>query len=180
MESKEEIQARIDRLFWDNRCDCVISIQGGYHYGCQPGTHRFLVYRVTSTNPDGKVVELAWPQMKEFCSKYGLEMVVELFYGRAEQFFPKTVGMSLEEWQDGFVKALEQKYVHDQMCPYNNNEVPAEGVVLRVERLDECESFKLKSFVFMKWETDQLDKGVVDIETAEAEGGSEEVEVAAS
>jgi hypothetical protein len=160
------------------------AIQGGYHYGCQPGTHRFLVYRITTTNPDGKVMEMAWPQMKEFCAKYGLEMVKELYFGRADGFFEnglvdsldaegKFIGrrhMTLEEWQDGFVKALEKAFVHDQMCPHNNMEVPAEGIVLRVERFDECEAFKLKSFLFLKRESDELDKGVMDMETAEAEG----------
>jgi hypothetical protein len=162
---------------------------GVYHYGCQPGTHRFLVYRVTSTNYDGKVVELAWPQMKEFCRKYGLEMVKELYYGRADGFFPMdrveafdnegySIGnrnMTLDEWQEGFVKALEKAFVYDQMCQHNNMEVPAEGVVVRVERYDECEAFKLKSFLFLQHESDQLDKGELDMETAEAEGGADEV-----
>lgn len=165
------------------------AIQGGYHYGCQPGTHRFLVYRVTSTNFDGKVIELAWPQMKEFCSKFGFEMVKELYYGQAGGFYKFTgtgepqsvdrghvINMTLDEWQDGFVKALEKAYVYDQMCQHNNMEVPAEGVVVRVERYDECESFKLKSFLFLKRESDELDKGVLDMETAEAEGGDEATE----
>ena len=153
-------------------------IQQGYHYGCQPGTHRFLVYRITSTNADGKVIEMSWPQMKEFCFLYGLEMVKELFYGRADQFFPMAAGMALDEWQEGFLKALEAAYVHDQMCQHNNLEVPAEGVVVRVERLAECESYKCKSFLFLKRESEELDKGEIDVETEQSEGG-EEVEVEA-
>ena len=169
------------------------AIQGGYHYGCQPGTHRFLVYRVTSTNHDGKVVELAWPQMKEFCRKYGLEMVKELYYGRADGFYKFTgtgeaqsverghvINMTLEEWQTGFIQALEKAYVYDQMCQHNNMEVPAEGVVVRIERYDECESYKLKSFLFLKHESDMLDKGELDMETAEAEGGDDTEEAAAA
>ena len=61
-------------------------IQKGYHYGCSQGEHRLLVYRVTTTNADGKVSELAWKPMLEFCAKYGFEPVLELFYGRACDF----------------------------------------------------------------------------------------------
>lgn len=146
---------------------------GVYHYGCEQGEHRFLIYRVTSTNEDGKVIELGWQQMKEFCSKYGFEMVKEYFYGRADQFFPFTGPMTLEEWQNGFLQAVGDKYVQDAYCPHNNFEVPLEGVIVRIERFDECESFKLKSFLFKTQESELADKGEVDIETVEAEGGDD-------
>jgi len=55
------------------------------------------------------------------------------------------------------------------MCVFNNNEVPAEGVVVRIDRLDECDSFKLKSFLFLMDETKKNDAGVIDMETQEAE-----------
>lgn len=151
-------------------------IQRGYHYGCQPGTHRFLVYRVTLTNDDGKVVELSWPQMREFCQKYGLEMVKELYYGKAVEFVDDTDSADLSQWQGWLLKTLEGAYVRDQMCQYNNCEVPAEGIVVRVDHLEESEAFKLKSFAFLERETKLLDKGEADIETQES---IEEEEVAA-
>jgi len=142
-------------------------IQKGYTYGCPVGGHRFLVYRVTNTNPDGKIVELSWPQMVEFCTKYGLEIVKELWYGQAVNFAPQ-LPLS-EHWNESFLEALEQLYIKDQMCAYNNHLVPAEGIVVRVDRLEQSEAFKLKNFRFLEHESKELDKGEVDIETEESD-----------
>jgi len=145
-------------------------IQKGYHYGCQQGSHRFLVYRVTSTNADGKVNELGWPQMQEFCTKYGFEMVRQFYYGRADRFLPvASTWRTEDEWREALFQSLQNQYVNDQMCPHNNMEVPAEGIVVRIERYDECESYKLKSFKFKEWESKMADEGVVDVETQEGE-----------
>jgi hypothetical protein len=139
------------------------AIQKGYHYGCQTGSHRFLVYRITQTNDDGKVLELGWLQMKAFCAKVGLEMVQELFFGQARDYFSSVV----PRWHEGFLKQLEEDFVHDQMCPENNLEVPAEGIVLKIERLDEAQSYKLKNYKFLEMESASLDKGEVDLEAEE-------------
>ena len=64
-------------------------IQKGYTYCCEPGTFKTLIYRVTFTNPEGEVIELTWPQMREFCKKQDLEMVKEIFYGYAAEQLPK-------------------------------------------------------------------------------------------
>ena len=153
-------------------------IQKGYHYGCKAGLpidsssiyyfgeNKVVVYRVTSTNAKGKTLELSWPQVQEFCAKYGLSTVPTFWYGQAKDLFPD---LNLEEhWNEEFLTRLEKTYVTDQMCPYNNNKVPAEGIVLRIDRLEECESFKLKNFKFLEWETKQNDEGTVDLETMES------------
>lgn len=142
-------------------------IQGGYHYGCEPCKHRFIVYRITVTTAEGKVVELSWPQMLEFCSRNALEPAVTHYYGRAQGLFPKLD--TAQHWHENFLKRLEEAYVHDGLCAYNNNEVPAEGIVLRVDNLHQCESYKLKNFRFLEAESKQLDKGVLDTETAQSE-----------
>lgn len=46
-----------------------------------------IVYRITYTNVDGKVFEFSTQQVKEFCKKYSLHSVKELYYGRAETSF---------------------------------------------------------------------------------------------
>jgi hypothetical protein len=139
-------------------------IQGGYAYGCPVGGHRLLVYRVTLTTLDGLVVELSWQQMTEFCAKYGFEMVKELYCGQAYALF-----FADDEFEnEKFLRQLEGAYVRDQDCPYNPG-MPAEGIVLRLDRLNEAEAFKLKNFRFLKRESDELDKGVLDTETAQAE-----------
>ncbi len=149
-------------------------IQGGYHYGCPVGGHKFLVYRVTLTNRDGVVLELSWPQMFDFCAKYGFEMVKELYYGKAghliESWPPATLRLQNgEDWESVFLSALEDMFVPDKMCEHNNFEVPAEGVVVRIDHLNEAEAFKLKAFAFLERESKSLDKGELDIETAESE-----------
>lgn len=142
-------------------------IQNGYHYGCKSGQHKFVVYRVTYTNQDGKTLEFSWQQMKEFCLKYGFEMVKELWCGRAVDFV-SDADVSCH-WHEQFLSAIEAKFVTDQMCPYNAFEVPQEGIVLKVDTLSENVAFKLKNFRFLQHETKALDSGEVDMETFESE-----------
>ena len=73
-----------------------------------------------------------------------------------------------EDWQNWFLHTLEKNFVTDGDCPYNKGKIPAEGIVLRVDRLSECESFKLKNFRFLEHESKLLDKGEMDLETAES------------
>jgi hypothetical protein len=143
------------------------AIQKGYHYGCPVGGHRFLVYRVTVTNSDGKILELSWPQLKDFCIKYGLESVKEYYYGQAAYLFEDLP--TNQHWNENFLEELEGEFILDQMCQYNNNEVPAEGIVVRVDKLEQCEAYKLKNFKFLEWETKMIDKGEEDIEATEVE-----------
>jgi len=145
-------------------------IQGGYAYGCAPKQHKFVVYRVTSTNDDGLVIELSWQQMTEFCNKYGFDQVPTIYLGRAKYILPRDTPWidSLSEWQQEILSVMERTWVHDQDCPYNGK-LPAEGIVIRIDRLHECESFKLKNFRFLEAESKALDKGELDTETAQSE-----------
>ena len=158
----------------------IQSASGGrpYHYGCAKGEHKLVVYRVVTTNIDGKTLELSWPQMTEFCTKYGFEMVYEWFYGPVSNLFPIETNFynaiedpkeSIEKWQDNLLKFIELEYVNSGKCFFNNDGVPAEGVVVRIDHLTECESWKLKNFAFLEDETKTLDAGVVDMETVESE-----------
>jgi RNA ligase len=142
-------------------------IQPGYHYGCAPMTHKTMVYRVTHTNPAGYVLEFSWLQMKEFCAKYGLETVKEIYYGPIDlrKFITGQPPIGdLEAWQADTLRLLEKSYIREEMCPYNDKQVPAEGIVLKVESLTDDIAFKLKNFRFLEYETKQLDKGAIDIE----------------
>ncbi len=136
-------------------------IQKGYHYSCLPGGYQFRVYRVTKTNEDGRVLELSWPQVKAFCEKAGLEHVLELYHGPVDKFQLLNPPREGETTGELLVRALEELYVNDGMCPHNNNEVPAEGVVVRIEG---GPIYKLKNFKFLEWETKALDKGEVSEE----------------
>lgn len=142
-------------------------IQKGYHYGCVTREHRFLVYRVTITNPDGRVVDLGWNQLKQFCSMYGFDHVMELWFGKAKDLIKVDYGVDIKEWQKMFLGFLEKNFTQDQLCGCNNLEVPAEGIVVRADKLDEFLAFKLKNFKFLERETKLIDKGDVDMEVME-------------
>jgi hypothetical protein len=172
-------------------------IQPGYHYGAKPNTFDIYIYRVTFTTTDGKVFELDWTQMSDFCEQRGLNTVKQLYYGHADMVFMNLmhedeadyaysesmtdkekyppgviVYRHVSEWRDAFLEQLSERKdfgLGDVMCKDNNYEVPSEGVVIRLDKLNQSVAFKLKNFRFLKWESDQLDKGEQDIETVQSE-----------
>lgn len=127
-------------------------IQKGYDYGCT-GTHKFVVYRITYTKPDGSVIEFSWQQIKDYCLKYQLNTVPELYFG--------ICGMTN---QDEFLKLLVEDYL-EKKCAYCRNDVWAEGIVVRIDGKQSYSAFKLKSKNFLEAETKLLDKGELDVET---------------
>lgn len=151
-------------------------IQKDYAYNCKPREHAFYVYRITLTNTDGYVVEFSWSQMLEYCKRHNLNHVPERYFGkaldlvveyRAEHPIDPPRVLDNRDWQEDFLKAVETMFVDDRMCSMNSYTVPAEGVVVRVDRLNNSEALKLKSFAFTLQETKQLDDGIIDLETQE-------------
>jgi hypothetical protein len=134
-------------------------IQKGYTYGCDPGQYKFQVYRITSTNVDGKVIELTWDQVKAYCTKYGLNTTETYFEGKVKDYFN---GNPEEHWNEELSKKLQTDFL-EKMLP---DGFPDEGVVVRIEQGLSIEVFKLKSFNFLLEEGKQLDAGVVSIEDA--------------
>ncbi len=154
------------------------AIQGGYSYGCTGNDSRLLVYRVTITQVDGTVFEMPWDAMTAWAIRNDLETVKELWYGRARDLgllCQNTVYTTNDAWHEQVLKYLEEHFVHDQDCAANPG-MPAEGIVLRIDRGLKCGALKLKNLRFLEHETKQLDKGAVDIEedqTAETEPDAE-------
>jgi len=135
-------------------------IQKDYDYGCEPGTHKVFIYRITHTNVDGKVFEFSAKQVQDFCKKNGLNAVPELFYGFASEWSDER--MNQANWETRFLNNIKSAY-NDRDCYMCTTKVPEEGVVIRVERLD-LEAFKQKSNRFYELETKQLDTGETNIE----------------
>ena len=157
-------------------------IQKGYDYGCKQPTSaewddkgnlqyyqerrefRILVYRITYTTPEGRVIEFSWEQIKRYCEKHNLEYPKELYSGKVNHYLsqhhshPETVLL---------LSTLIQEYLEqdDEECSQG---IPAEGIVVRVEN-GRPEAYKLKSFRFLERETKALDNGEADIETEESE-----------
>ena len=144
-----------------------VMVQKGYHYGEEVGQSKFYAYRVTSTNADGDVFEFTWQQVKDFCMKYSITHVPEFYYGLAKDIYP-DIPVN-DEWHGKVIERLSTDYNLEKPCAMNNDEVPAEGLVIRPERLYDCVPLKLKAFAFLENETKQLDSGEVDIESQESE-----------
>ena len=141
-------------------------IQKGYHYGCEPKKHKLYVYRVTITNVDGLITELGWSQLKDFCSRYGFDLVPEFYFGYAKCCF-NDIQVN-DNWSEEFIKRLSISFnMNDAKCELNNKEVPAEGLVIRVENAFKFDAYKHKNFAFKSLETKQFDAGVVDMESLE-------------
>jgi hypothetical protein len=150
-------------------------IQKGFDYGCDSGgflsapRYKVYVYRITKTAPDGSVIELQWNQVKERCAQIGVESTPEIYYGRAwvvASAFDE-VNRDDRNFDERFINVLKQMYVRDQDSVFCRNQVPEEGICVRVEGL-EPKIYKLKSFRFLEGETKALDRGESDIESQQS------------
>ena len=146
------------------------SIQKDFDYGCEPTKHAIYIYRITQTNIDGKVFEFSAKQVQDFCKKNGLNAVPELYYGKAKNLFnhlaiTPTDDKDISMWREGFLQTIKNKY-NEKDCYMSSNKIPEEGCVVRIEGND-LEVFKCKSNRFYEYETKQLDKGEIDIESQE-------------
>lgn len=155
-------------------------IQKGFDYGCippLPGEYpevginfKAYVYRITRANESGNVVDLDWVQLKERCKELDVEYCPELYYGKAKDLLLTVVddlnNEDLKIWRETLFQMIQNLYVCDQNSIFCNNKVPEEGIVLRKEGLY-LESYKLKSFKFLEYESKQLDKNIIDMETSQ-------------
>ena len=141
-------------------------IQAKYDYGCKQYEHKTYIYRITFTNPDGLVVELSTSDTQQMAERGGFNYVPHFYSGKAKDLFPE-LKIDIENntiWHHKFMILLADKY-NEKNCFICRNIVPEEGIVLRKEKLFEFESYKLKSFAFLEYETAQLDAGAEDIES---------------
>ena len=153
-------------------------IQKGYDYGCLPSgkqdspiidpQHKFYVYKISIVNPDGKVIYLTDKQIEEYCEKVGLLYKdTFIYYGKAKDLF-NIEGLGTDEfsvslWQNQFLNYLESKY-NEKDCYMCVNKVPEEGIVLRIEHLEEYEAYKLKSKRFTLMESELQEQEETNIE----------------
>ena len=164
-------------------------IQKPFDYGCDGHSCAVYIYRITYTNPAGRVFEFSAKQVQDWCKAKGLNAVPELYYGKVYQLF-ETLWIKHHGEQDShedknkkimqkygckawnvdlFLKLLQEEYLEEN-CYMCRNKVPAEGIVVRIEQPD-FEAYKLKSVRFLEFETKQLDKGEDDIEEMGEENG---------
>lgn len=127
-------------------------IQKGYDYGCKPGEHKFVVYRITeqSVMTDNKIYEYSWMEIQDFCREHGLETVKEFYFGTIKHWMEKNMLAG-----ESFLDTLKRVYLErqDSWC---NTKVPAEGICIRNESGNKI-AYKLKSKLFLERETKELD-----------------------
>jgi len=167
-------------------------IQPDYDYGCVPpegtaydsmlynvsATHsNFYVFRISYTDPKGRVHEFTWKEIVAYCLRHGLSKVPLFYDGDVVDFCKEN---EIDPFDDdksigeAVVEVLEAKYL-EQRCNMCANDVPNEGVVVTVRPCLEGDEFfnanvrryKLKSFAFLERETAKLDKGEVGMEEQE-------------
>lgn len=136
-------------------------IQSGYDYGCDQGQKKIYVYRITITNEDGLVYNLTTNETKEFCERNNLNYVPLFFIGKGSEIVPNGT----DDWHKDFIVKLEDQYT-DKDCYICKNKVPEEGIVVRRDFAHQFTAYKLKGFRFLEFETSELDKGVVDLESS--------------
>lgn len=128
-------------------------IQKNYTYGLPVGENELYVYRVALITNQGKLVDLSWEAVKEFCTLQGIKYTPELAHGVHHEFRP-------EVWMDKqYAGVLPQAVPLDM-----NKKFVDEGVCIRVEGLAP-RIMKAKSPIFLQHESKMLDEEVVDTET---------------
>lgn len=116
-------------------------VQGPYTYGVE-GT-KMLVYKITVTNVDGDTITLDWFNLKKFCEKHQLEHVEEWYIGKLGDLMMQT--------HSSIIESLTWRFLDKKTVCGN----PDEGIC--IQRLEDKEWYKLKSFTFLKKESEMLD-----------------------
>jgi len=94
---------------------------------------RVLVYRITLTSPEGNVHEFNPDQVLEWCSANSLESVKILYSGYAKDLYSEIDLRN--HWHENFLDALRNdrsRLGMEELDPECRNEVPVEGIVIRV------------------------------------------------
>ena len=128
------------------------SYKEGEHFG-------IYIYRITHLNNDGKTIELSYNQIKQFCQERNINYVPSYYEGSALGYCTDS-----DYSPEHLLEILQEDFL-EQDCNWCVNEVPDEGIVVRVSDLNEYKVYKLKSFRFLEKESALLDKEVSDLES---------------
>jgi RNA ligase len=133
------------------------AIQPNYTYGVPRGENVLYVYRVAQVNPQGRLTDLSWDQVKEFCREIGLKYVPEIERGPHDVLMQEKIGWLMD------VRFAERGY---DTPPLDSPNLVDEGICIRVDGLVPY-ILKAKSPKFLEHETKLLDKGEVDMESVD-------------
>lgn len=137
-------------------------IQPKYTYNLAPKQNRLYVYRVATVNEDGNVMDLPWEAVKQFCRERGMEHVPQLWSGEYD-----IALQMLEANMFTDVRFADTSW-NGIAVPLSDAKTVDEGVVVRYDGGYIPTALKFKSPIFLGHETQMLDKGEVDTESAES------------
>lgn len=129
-------------------------IQVGYTYGIPEGQAQMYIYRVAFVNSEGRIQDLSWDHMVEFCKERGLQTVTELWRGKLKDF-------KVEKYLD---VRFSEMFKTTPPIWLGNNDLVDEGVCVRVDKMVPY-FLKAKSPKFLEHETKLLDEGQADMES---------------
>ena len=139
-----------------------------YDYGCAVGENFMMPYRITETDRRGNRREwsveevVTWTEalrtkVPELAQR--LQPIPVLYSGTLGQLYPDL--LSAAQWHAEVLQRLaadRDLLGMEEAEPLCRNEVPREGVVLRIVGDPESEAFKLKSNAFMERESRLMDQ----------------------
>lgn len=147
-------------------------IQKDYDYGCNPGENHMMIYRI-SQKVDGIVYE--WNPIEiELFTRHLIKLyphlqnrlhpIKILYDGKLSNLYPDI--KVDDNWHDNVINRLksDKNFGMEEKESLCNNNVPREGIVLRIVNDPILEAFKLKCIKFFEKESKEIDKGNVDIE----------------
>ena len=149
-------------------------IQKGYDYGCEVGTNKLMIYRVSEKLEDGthkeyeisEVIQFGNDLRNAYPSIYVRIMPFTLLYhGKLSDLYPEID--TQQHWNENILEAMKQDKEHFGMEldePMCKTKVPREGICVRIANDPAKECFKLKCLTFLGKEAKEIDKGNVDIE----------------
>ena len=159
-----------------------VMIQKDYDYGCKEGTNRLMIYRITTSDKDGKQ---EWEIEDVITFSEALRAMLPdiilpfplLYHGTLKDLYP-DIPVD-DNWRDAVLERLktEDRFGMERNEPMCSKKVPREGIVMRICHDPLKEAFKLKCAKFLQKEAESIDKGLVDMEMQDKYvEGSETVE----
>ena len=130
-----------------------------FTYGCPPGAHDVIVYRMSMTNEEGHEVDYSWDMVKHRCNQMDVKHVPELglYFFREFKEIPGEGGRVL-------LKHLDEFHVNGDSVLTSSH--IREGVVVRADG-SKWNAWKYKSFQFKVLEDIIKLSDAVDIEEAQ-------------
>lgn len=139
-------------------------LQKQYDYGCDTDESRFLCFRVTYTDKNGRVMELSVLDSSKLCTLIGISFVPIHFTGKAKELVPDwNDAMTLSHFHKKLFDTIEHSYVNGN-CIFCKNIVPKEGVVITIENNEypDRPASKFKNSDFILRETKKISEGEIE------------------